>query len=150
MMQVFSAVNAFLSEESARSLPSAAMGDPSGGGGSGGSSVISGGGGSGGASGAKRIRTYTVVPLSPEVGVLEWVQNTIPIGNYLTDKSKSKLGAHSRFRPQDWPHTECRMKMKVRLITALLIQSVVSEQCALCAKFCRLENNQFYCTRTNH
>lgn len=68
-------------------------------GGAGGSSSSNGGGaaatGSGGR--AARIKTYTVVPLSPEVGVMEWVQNTIPIGNYLTDKSRSSPGAHSRY-----------------------------------------------------
>ena len=51
----------------------------------------------GGGGRAARIKTYTVVPLSPEVGVMEWVQNTIPIGNYLTDKSRSSPGAHSRY-----------------------------------------------------
>jgi serine-protein kinase ATM len=29
------------------------------------------------------VRTYKVVPLSPRSGVLEWVQNTIPLGDYL-------------------------------------------------------------------
>lgn len=62
----------------------------------------------------KRIRTYTVVPLSPEVGVMEWVQDTIPIGNYLIDKGH-KRGAHSRYHPGDWSHSECRLKMKVSI-----------------------------------
>jgi ataxia telangiectasia mutated family protein len=29
------------------------------------------------------MRTYKVIPLSPRAGVLQWVDNTCPIGNYL-------------------------------------------------------------------
>ena len=29
------------------------------------------------------IRTYRVIPLSPRTGVVEWVEDTIPIGEYL-------------------------------------------------------------------
>lgn len=66
-------------------------------GGAGGSSNGGGAAATGASGRAARIKTYTVVPLSPEVGVMEWVQNTIPIGNYLTDKSRSSPGAHSRY-----------------------------------------------------
>jgi len=30
-----------------------------------------------------RIRTYKVVPLSKRSGVLEWCENTVPIGEFL-------------------------------------------------------------------
>ena len=33
-----------------------------------------------------RIRTYKVVPLSRRSGILEWVENTIPIQLYLIGK----------------------------------------------------------------
>ena len=29
------------------------------------------------------MRTYKVIPLTPCAGLLEWVENTIPIGDYL-------------------------------------------------------------------
>jgi phosphatidylinositol kinase/protein kinase (PI-3 family) len=29
------------------------------------------------------IRTYKVIPLSPQTGLLEWIENTIPIGDFL-------------------------------------------------------------------
>jgi len=31
------------------------------------------------------IRTYNIIPLSPRSGIIEWVQNTIPFGTYLTE-----------------------------------------------------------------
>jgi ataxia telangiectasia mutated family protein len=53
------------------------------------------------------IRTYKIIPLTSQTGVIQWVDNTIPFGSYLTDKDKS-LGAHSRYRPEDWTHAQCR------------------------------------------
>jgi ataxia telangiectasia mutated family protein len=29
------------------------------------------------------IRTYKVIPLSPQTGLLEWIENTLPIGDFL-------------------------------------------------------------------
>jgi len=58
-----------------------------------------------------RIRTYHIIPLSPQTGVLEWVENTIPFGSYLCDKDKT-LGAHSRYHPSDWTHYKCREVLK--------------------------------------
>lgn len=56
------------------------------------------------------IRTYIVVPLSQRSGILEWCVNTVPITEYLVGSSQKK-GAHERFRPQDWPPSECRRRM---------------------------------------
>ncbi len=42
------------------------------------------------------IRTYNVVPLTPCVGLVEWVQHTISLADLLT---QSLLGAHDRYRP---------------------------------------------------
>jgi len=53
-----------------------------------------------------QIATYTVVPLSPASGVLEWVENSLPLGNYLLD-GKS-VGAHSRYYPMEWSNALCR------------------------------------------
>ncbi len=45
------------------------------------------------------LRTYRVVPLQPLAGILEWVPNAIPIGDYL-------IPAHTRIFPTDIaPHT---------------------------------------------
>src|SRR3546814_5913363 len=58
---------------------------------------------------ALRIRTYAVVPLSPTSGVLEWVDNTQVFGEYLI---AGQSGAHARYHPEDWSHTQCRQFMK--------------------------------------
>ena len=56
------------------------------------------------------ISTYVVVPLSPVSGVLEWVTNTEPFGDYLIDAkgSRGKAGAHSKYYPGDWSNSSCR------------------------------------------
>ncbi|KAH8095486.1 serine/threonine kinase [Aureococcus anophagefferens] len=82
MEQVFEAVNALLDRDGARLV-----------------------------AGRARIRTYAIVPLSPQAGVLEWVDHTIPFGAYLTDRSGSGAGAHSRYHPSDLSHQECRAKL---------------------------------------
>ncbi|XP_005181014.2 serine/threonine-protein kinase ATM [Musca domestica] len=47
------------------------------------------------------IRTYKVIPLSTRSGLLEWCQNTVPIGMYLTQ-------AHQKYRPKDYTVMNCR------------------------------------------
>ncbi|CAN0560126.1 unnamed protein product, partial [Ectocarpus sp. 12 AP-2014] len=44
-----------------------------------------------------RVFTYTIVPLSPDSGVLEWVEDTMPFGSYLTDRGSGRAGAHRRY-----------------------------------------------------
>ncbi|XP_068637362.1 serine/threonine-protein kinase ATM isoform X2 [Aristolochia californica] len=56
------------------------------------------------------IRTYKVVPFTPSAGVLEWVDRTIPLGEYLLG-SKKDGGAHGRYRIGDWPFSQCREYM---------------------------------------
>ncbi|GLV35047.1 telomere fusion [Carabus blaptoides fortunei] len=51
------------------------------------------------------IRTYKVVPLSQRSGILEWCENTEPLGAYLID-------AHRRYHPSDWTTSECRNQLK--------------------------------------
>lgn len=48
------------------------------------------------------VFTYTIVPLSPDSGVLEWVEDTMPFGSFLTDRGSGKPGAHRRYFPKDW------------------------------------------------
>lgn len=45
-----------------------------------------------------RLITYGITPLSPASGVLEWVDNTMCFGDFLTDRGK-KVGAHSKYFP---------------------------------------------------
>jgi hypothetical protein len=45
-----------------------------------------------------RLITYGITPLSPTSGVLEWVDNTMCFGDFLSDKSR-KVGAHSKYYP---------------------------------------------------
>lgn len=47
------------------------------------------------------VRTYKVVPLSKQSGILEWCSNTIPIGSWL-------IPAHSRYRPKDLTALDAR------------------------------------------
>lgn len=56
------------------------------------------------------IRTYNIMPLSQRSGILEWCDKTMPLTDYLIGNEKQK-GAHQRFRPQDWPPSECRKKL---------------------------------------
>ena len=51
------------------------------------------------------IRTYKIVPTTPQTGVLQWVDNTVPFGIYLCDNVS---GAHDRYFPNDWSHAACR------------------------------------------
>lgn len=47
------------------------------------------------------IRTYKVLPLTPSAGIIEFVQNTIPLNDYL-------LPAHQRHFPEDLKPSICR------------------------------------------
>lgn len=58
------------------------------------------------------IRTYKIVPLSMRSGILEWVDNSMPIGDYLIGKEK-EIGAHQMYRPNDKSPSACRMMIKV-------------------------------------
>lgn len=51
------------------------------------------------------IRTYKVVPLSQRSGVLEWCENTEPLGAYLTE-------AHKEYHPNEWSPNECRAHLR--------------------------------------
>lgn len=47
------------------------------------------------------IRTYKVLPLSSRTGIIEFVQNTIPLHNFL-------MPAHAKYHPKDWKINHCR------------------------------------------
>ena len=50
------------------------------------------------------IRTFKVVPLSPRTGILQWVENTIPLGSYL-------VPAHLKYYPNDIKPGDGRKKI---------------------------------------
>jgi ataxia telangiectasia mutated family protein len=51
------------------------------------------------------IRTYKIIPTTSQTGVIEFVENTEPFGQYLSHGPNS---AHSRYYPDDWPSSDCR------------------------------------------
>ena len=56
---------------------------------------------------ALHMRAYRVVPLAPTAGVLQWVDNTMPVSSWL-------VKGHERHRPSstgDWSNQECRNTM---------------------------------------
>ena len=58
------------------------------------------------------VRSYKVVPLSPSAGLVEWVQNTVALGEYLTGTPAAPgQGAHVRYNPGDLLPAECRKRM---------------------------------------
>jgi len=57
-----------------------------------------------------RVRTYAIVPLAPQAGVIEWVEHTLPFGMYLAPRSGPK-GAHERYFPDDLKHLQCRQRL---------------------------------------
>lgn len=52
-----------------------------------------------------RLITYGITPLTPSCGVLEWVNDTMCFGEYVEDKRG--IGAHSRYNPGEWGHSDC-------------------------------------------
>lgn len=56
------------------------------------------------------VRTYKVVPFTPSAGVIEWVDGTLPLGEYLIGSSRNG-GAHGRYGVGDWSFSKCREHM---------------------------------------
>lgn len=56
------------------------------------------------------VRTYKVVPFTPSAGVLEWVNGTVPLGEYLIGSTRNG-GAHGRYGFGDWTFLKCREHM---------------------------------------
>jgi len=85
-----------------------------------------------------RVGTYRVVPLTPAAGVLEWVDNTALLSEYLLGggapgdaNAKPVRGAHERYRPSDLKHRECRD----RLAACQTREQLRSAYDAVCARF---------------
>ncbi|GAB4845683.1 hypothetical protein Ancab_039086 [Ancistrocladus abbreviatus] len=56
------------------------------------------------------VRTYKVVPFTPSAGVIEWVDGTLPLGEYLIGSTRNG-GAHGRYGAGDWSFSKCREHM---------------------------------------
>ena len=56
-----------------------------------------------------KIRTYKIIPTTPQTGVLEWVEHTSAFGYILCDQTN---GTHAKFYPNDWTHVQCRDYLK--------------------------------------
>lgn len=52
-----------------------------------------------------------VVPFSPFAGLLEWVEQTMPLSEYLLGGNRGG-GAHRRLHPTDWAFGVCYDKMR--------------------------------------
>jgi ataxia telangiectasia mutated family protein len=57
-----------------------------------------------------KIRTYKIISLNYNIGIIEWVKNTKTLYSYLIGDKKSnpKECAHYRYRPDDYLHKKCR------------------------------------------
>ncbi len=48
-----------------------------------------------------------VVPFTPSAGLLAWVEQTVPLNNYLVGEDRTS-GAHVRYaRKRDWSFVQC-------------------------------------------
>ncbi|KAE9467383.1 hypothetical protein C3L33_00698, partial [Rhododendron williamsianum] len=61
-------------------------------------------------SGNDDLRQDAVVPFTPSAGVLEWVNGTLPLGEYLIGSTRNG-GAHGRYGKGDWTFPKCREHM---------------------------------------
>jgi phosphatidylinositol kinase/protein kinase (PI-3 family) len=59
------------------------------------------------------IRTYRIVPLAPQAGVVQWLDNTIPLGDLLSHAHNRYLSlTFTRIYPKDWTLPKCRKEMQ--------------------------------------
>jgi serine-protein kinase ATM len=72
------------------------------------------------------IRTYRVLPLAANAGVIEFVANTIPLHDYL-------MPAHEKYNPKDWKGSECRAV--IHEVASKPVSVRVEKFRAVCEKF---------------
>ena len=68
---------------------------------------------------------FKVVPLSQRSGLVEWCEQTTPLGNYLIGTQGKDLGAHGKYHPKDWSPMECRKHMQVNVNNNRLLKQNV-------------------------
>jgi ataxia telangiectasia mutated family protein len=76
------------------------------------------------------VRTYKVIPFTPSAGVLEWVDGTVPLLEYLLGSTRAG-GAHGRYGAGDWTFMACREHMSTETDKRRAYQTVCSNfRCA--------------------
>ncbi|XP_068483334.1 serine/threonine-protein kinase ATM-like [Phaseolus vulgaris] len=80
------------------------------------------------------VRTYKVVPFTPSAGVLEWVNGTLPLGEYLIGSMRNG-GAHGRYGMGDWSFLKCREHMANERDKRKAFQEVCNNSGLLCITF---------------
>ncbi|VDP97163.1 unnamed protein product [Trichobilharzia regenti] len=55
-----------------------------------------------------RIRTYKVIPMAQRSGVIEWLEGTVTLGDWLANE---RSGAHQRYRPRDMPPIDAKRRL---------------------------------------
>ncbi|MBA0713566.1 hypothetical protein Golax_012592, partial [Gossypium laxum] len=71
-------------------------------------------------SGNDDLRQDAVVPFTPSAGVIEWVDGTLPLGEYLIGSNRNG-GAHGRYGIGDWSFLKCREHMSNASCLSLLL-----------------------------
>ncbi|TNN16177.1 Serine-protein kinase ATM, partial [Schistosoma japonicum] len=56
------------------------------------------------------IRTYKVIPMAQRSGVIEWCEDTVPLGDWLASE---RTGAHQRYKPHDMPPIQAKQRLAV-------------------------------------
>lgn len=72
------------------------------------------------------IRTYAVVPLTNTTGIIEFVQNTIPLHDFV-------MPAHQRYHPKDLRPSDCRAKLQAVQAHSVTTRTKVFRD--VCSKF---------------
>uniref|UniRef100_A0A182M4G9 Serine/threonine-protein kinase ATM n=1 Tax=Anopheles culicifacies TaxID=139723 RepID=A0A182M4G9_9DIPT len=73
------------------------------------------------------VRTYKVVPLSQQSGILEWCNNTMPIGAWL-------LNGHVKYRPQDIEPSAARKKFMNNAQAGMTVDKKLQNYLDICNK----------------
>lgn len=78
-----------------------------------------------------RVKTYKVIPFTPEAGLLEWVDETMMLATYLVSGGSGIRSAHERYRPNDLKSDKCR-EMMMEAISSSSLRATFDE---ICEKF---------------
>ena len=75
-----------------------------------------------------RVKTYKVIPFTPEAGLLEWVDDTMTLASYLVSGEGGVRSAHERYRPNDLRSDKCR-EMMMQAISSNSLRMTYDEIC---------------------
>eukprot|EP01064_Diplonema_japonicum_P024245 TRINITY_DN3476_c2_g1_i2.p1 TRINITY_DN3476_c2_g1~~TRINITY_DN3476_c2_g1_i2.p1 ORF type:complete len:2821 (+),score=710.18 TRINITY_DN3476_c2_g1_i2:67-8529(+) len=75
------------------------------------------------------MRTYKVIPLSPTSGIVQWVNDTVPMGEWLLRRSDPVQGAHRRYCPDDMTYKDARVALSNNSMTAKEKRASFAEVC---------------------